>query len=186
MKKILFLFLLALYSINSLSQVTVNKVEQDGSRIILTEEFRIYDYKLTSCGFARLNCVIDSNGEENYFLGLTLNEGIMTFNKGRKLLLKFQDDSIMELENIEEIELTDNKLEQSLSHSFYLVYPEYPVTKEQIQNIINNEIVKIRIENNSEYFDRNIKKNKFSKGIKSAYEDIQEKKLTKKDIYEGF
>ena len=129
MKKILFLILLALYSINSLSQVTVDKAEQDGSRIMLTEEFRIYDYKLTSCGFARLNCVIDSNGEENYFIGLTLNEGRMTISKGRKLLLKFQDDSVMELENTEEIELIDNKREQSLSHSFYLVYPEYYVTK---------------------------------------------------------
>ena len=92
----------------------------------------------------------------------------------------------MELENANEIGIIDNKLEHSRTTSYYLVYPQYPVNEEQLDKIINNEVIKLRIENDIEHLDRNIKSNKFSKGIKAAYEDIQKKKQTKNDIYEGF
>ena len=122
-----------------------------------------------------------------YCITLTLNEGQMTIAKGRKLLLKFKDESVMELENVREIELIDNKLEHSRTTSYYLVYPQYVVTEEQLDKIMNNEVIKLRIENNVEFLDRTIKKNRFSQGIKKAYEDIQNQlKSTNNSLYENF
>lgn len=186
MKKLLFFMLgLFFYSTSVFSQIAVDKVEEDGSRyIIATSEllYRGWDY---SAGF-RLSYIELPDSDPIYTLSVNLNEGKMQFDKGRKLLLKFKDDSILELENIEEIGPGDYEFEVTSAGTNYYTFPKYKITEEDIEKIIAGQVVKIRVENNIEFFDREIKKNRVSKGLKSMYDAIKAKRETKNDVYQGF
>ncbi len=185
MKKCVFILVGIITSTFTFGQVRIDKVEEDGSRFILTENSNIYK-GWTNAGAFNLCYTLKVNGEEDYDMTLCLNEGKMQFEEGRKLLLKFKDGSMMELKNHEKIGPTDYKYQVSSIGTSYFTFPKYILTVEEIQKIIDGEVIKIRIENDVEFFDRDIKKNKFSKGMKKAFESINAKKTTKNDVYEGF
>lgn len=176
--------LFASYSL--FAQISIDKVEEDGSRIIVSDYHNIY----TEWSSAAAACVeyilIPEDDVEHYEILFSLNEGKMQFDEGRKLLLKFKDGSVMELSNTEVIGPADYKYSVTKYGTNYYTYPSYKVTEEQLKQIISGEVVKIRIENNIEYFDREIKKNKFSKAIQQSYEAILSKKQVKNDVYTNF
>jgi hypothetical protein len=185
MKKFILLTLCFVTCSIAFAQIDVDKVEDDGSRLIVGEYYNLYT-GLTNTASFKLSCNILVNGEETYNIILCLNEGKMQFNEGRKLLIKFKDGSVMELKNNKEIGPADYEIVQPLKSVHYITYPRYSVTEEEIQKIIDGEVVKVRIENNIDFIDRNIKKNKFSDGIKKSFAAIKAKKETQNDLYEGF
>lgn len=185
MKKLLVLFLGFFISTNVFSQISVDKVEEDGTRSIITESEKLYTGWSNAAGI-RLAYYESPNSEPIYQILLTLNEGLMQFDLGRKLLLKFKDGSVLELVNVKKIGPADYEYSVSSSGTSYYTFPKYSVTEEQIDKIIKGEVVKIRIENNIEHFDRNIKKNKFSKNLESMYKAIKSKKETNNDVYQNF
>ena len=149
-----------LVSTNLFSQIQVDKVENDGSRIIITKNKNIYT-EWTSAAAMSLAYIHTPSGEDIYQIALCLNEGKMQFEKGRKLLVKFKDNTMMELVNCERIGPADYHVDMTQLGPDYYTYPKYIVSVEDLQKIINGEVVKIRIENDLEFFDRIIKKNKF-------------------------
>lgn len=185
MKKLLFLAVCLFSTTIAFSQISADKVEEDGSRWIVTKNSNIYT-GWNNAAALNLTYILAVNGEETYEITLCLNEGKMQFEEGRKLLIKFKDDSMMELKNNRKIGPADYKYNVTSTGTDYYTFPQYPITEEEIKKIIAGEVIKIRVENDIEFFDRNIKKNKFSKGIKTAYEAIKAKKETKNDVYEGF
>lgn len=185
MKKLLLLAVCFVTSTIAFAQISADKVEEDGSRWIVSENSNIYTGWSNAAAF-NLSYDLKVNGEETYEITLCLNEGKMQFEEGRKLLIKFKDGSMMELKNNKKIGPTDYKFQTSKYGTSYFTFPHYSVTEEEIQKIIDGEVIKIRIENDIEFFDRDIKKNKFSKGMKKAYDAIIAKKKTKNDVYEGF
>lgn len=185
MKKYFFIAMCLVSSTITFAQISADKVEEDGSRFIITQNSNIYT-RWTNAAAFNLSYNLKVNGEEYYEMTLCLNEGKMRFEEGRKLLIKFKDDSILELKNNKKIGPADYKYQVSSSGTSYFTFPRYLITEEEIQKIINGEVVKIRVENDIEFFDRDIKKNKFSKGMKTAFEAIQARKQTKNDVYEGF
>lgn len=185
MKKFLLLAVCVITSTIAFAQIKADKVEEDGSRWIVTDNTNLYKGWTNAAAF-NLSYSLKVNGEESYEITLCLNEGKMQFEEGRKLLIKFKDGSMMELKNNKKIGPADYKYQTSSSGTSYFTFPHYSVTEEEIQKIIDGEAIKIRVENDIEFFDRDIKKNKFSKGLKNAYEAIKAKKETKNDVYEGF
>lgn len=185
MKKFLLLAVCVISSTIAFAQIKADKVEEDGSRWIVTDNTNLYTGWTNAAAF-NLSYSLKVNGEESYEITLCLNEGKMQFEEGRKLLIKFKDGSMMELKNNQKIGPADYKYQTSSSGTSYFTFPHYSVTEEEIQKIIDGEAIKIRVENDIEFFDRDIKKNKFSKGLKNAYEAIKAKKETKNDVYEGF
>ena len=185
MKKFLLLAVCVISSTIAFAQIKADKVEEDGSRWIVTDNTNLYKGWTNAAAF-NLSYSLKVNGEESYEITLCLNEGKMQFEEGRKLLIKFKDGSMMELKNNKKIGPADYKYQTSSSGTSYFTFPHYSVTEEEIQKIIDGEAIKIRVENDIEFFDRDIKKNKFSKGLKNAYEAIKAKKETKNDVYEGF
>lgn len=166
------------------AQISVDKVEENGNRIIITDYSSLYTGWTNAASF-RLG-YIHFEDVELYNLSLLLNEGKMQIEEGRKLLLKFSDGSTMELSNSKQIGPADYEYRTSKYGTTYLVCPSYKISEDEIKRIIEGEVVKIRIENNIEFFDRDIKKNKLSKGLKNAYNAIQKKKLTNNGLYDGF
>ena len=185
MKIFLLLAVCVFSSTIAFAQIKADKVEEDGSRWIVTDNTNLYSGWTNAAAF-NLSYNLKVNGEETYEITLCLNEGKMQFEEGRKLLIKFKDGSMMELKNNKKIGPADYKYQTSRSGTSYFTFPHYSVTEEEIQKIIDGEAIKIRVENDVEFFDRDIKKNKFSKGLKNSYEAIKAKKETKNDVYEGF
>lgn len=185
MKKYLLVVFCLLLSVSVFSQIRVDKVEEDGSRFIITDNSNIYT-AWSSAAAMNLSYTLTASGDENYQITLCLNEGKMQFDEGRKLLIKFKDNSIMELINCDHIGPADYKYSVNKYSTSYFTFPKYNVTVDEIQKIASGEVVKIRIENNIEYFDREIKKNKFSKAVKNAFDAINTRKTVKNDVYEGF
>ena len=185
MKKILLLLVGIIVSVNAFAQIRVDKVEDDGSRIIISNDHNIYT-GWTNAASVSVIYVLTPSGEELYQIHLCFNEGKMQFDIGRKLLLKFADDSVMEFSNITEIGPADYEYRVTDFGTSYYTYPDYLITEEEIQKIVNGNVIKIRVENNLEYFDRIIKKNKFSLAIRDSYQAIQSRKDVKNDVYEGF
>lgn len=186
MKRLLIYALCLFASYSSFAQISIDKVIEDGSRIIVSDYYNIYSERSSAAAACVEYIVLPKNNFEHYEISFALNEGKMQFDEGRKLLLKFKDGSVMELSNTKVIGPTDYEYTASKYVTNYYTYPSYEVTEEQLKQIISGEVVKVRIENNIEYFDRKIKRNKFSKAIQKSYEAILSKKKVKNDIYTDF
>ena len=163
-------------------KIDVDKTDSSGVRTIISSYFNIYS-TLTSGGAARL-MYVDSLG---YFLTLTMNESYSPqIEKGRKLLLKFENNEILELANKTDIGSFDYTFNYSQFGSNYKIHPIYYLSKEDLQKITKNNIIKIRIETDLGELDKNIKNRKLSDGILKSLNLIKARLLIKKDIYSDF
>ena len=169
---------LSLFIINVYAQIAIDKVEKDGSRTIITKEKWINGNESASIG-----CIISPDGKNSVYV-LIMKVHKMEIDEGRKLLLKFKDESIMELKNRKKIGPLDYVWWSYLTSRICSVLPEYVLMEEDIDKIIQNDVVKMRLENNIEYID--LKCKKFSKVIKEQYESINSVKSKKNGIYDGF
>lgn len=185
MRKILSIMFCLFISINIFSQIEIDKAELDGTRFIVSKRKSVYSLRMKGADVG-LAYIRTSLGDESYQIDLYLDEGKMGFDIGRRLLIKLKDDTVIELKNCVEIGPGDYKYEEIMFAPHYYTNPMYIVSLEDLQKIINGEVVKIRIENNIEFFDRNIQWNKFSKALKKAFDAINSRKTVKNDVYEGF
>ena len=175
-------------SINIFSQIEIDKAELDGTRFIVSKRKSVYSLgrKGADVGLAYIRT---SSGNECYQIDLYLDEGKIEIDRGRILLIKLKDDTVIELKNCSHIGPGDYKYEEIMFAPHYYTNPMYIVSLEDLKKIINGEVVKIRIENDIEFFDRNIQWNKFSKALKKAFDAIESRKKVKNvkaDVHDGF
>lgn len=164
---------------------------EDSTRIIMSHSKNLYSEWASGASFS---VEYGKSGNiEIWSIGLCLNEGKRVIDKGRKLLLKFDDGSIIELKNNTEIGPGDYEYEVSKYGTNYYVYPSYNITEEQIQKIIDGNVIKVRIEDNIGYLDREIKgkkkksvKSRMSEDMKELYENVKAASQQGKSIYDNF
>ncbi len=186
MRKILFIFIvLFTYTATYAQKVSIDKMENDGSRVITSEASNLYRKLVSAAGF-HLSYVLLSSGNEFWYIQLTLNEGKYTMDKGRKLLIKTDKDEIIELENYKVIGPADYEYNVTRYGTDYYIKPGYNISEEQIKQLCSSNVVKIRIETNIENIDREIKPKKFAKAIKEMYDAICKAKSQSKTVYDGF
>jgi len=184
MKKAIITIIMCLtFSFVILAQsIVVDKTDSNGIRTIISSDFNIYTTLYTG-GSA---CLM-YNDSIGYFLSLTLNEGyIPQIETGRKLLLKFENEEILELENKSNISSYDYTFYCNQFGTRYNIHPIYYLSNGDITKIINNNVIKIRIETDLEELDKKIKKGKLSKGLSKSLKIIKERLSIKKDIYSNF
>lgn len=183
MKKYFIIFLLSLFSNSLYSQIIgdkfVDRIEEDGSRLIVTKHKAVAgNFKM----FIEVGLVdiIEVNEQESYYLSIgVIGNHKKPVSKGRKLLLKLKDESMIDLENYIKRDVKD--------YEGYKVILRYKVDEGIIQKIIDGGVIKIRVENDVDYKDCSVKKNAFSKTVKKAFDIIQEEKMRKSpDVYDGF
>ena len=185
MRKLLFFISLLLFSTYGFSQVKYDRFDEDGSRVILSKD-KIVRFTMKIGVTFQLMDVVSVNGADSYFIILNVlgnKHREWEFTKGRKLLIKLKDGSIIELSVYKTLE--DNDYEGYSAHIQYLV------SETDIEKMISNDVVKLRIENDVDYKDVDVKGNLFTKGIKKLYTAIkEERKIEKKSgdagLYEGF
>lgn len=184
MKKILTLLLILLSSSYVFSQVSVDRFDDDGSRIIISKRKPIMGNFKIILTFNLVD-IIEVNGENKFYLKLSIvrNKKEKEYSKGRKLLIKLKDNSIIELINQDKVGIDD--------YDGFSVAVTYNIQENEIEKIIKSNVVKFRIEDDFNYTDVDIKHKFFVKGLRKAYESIlEQKKIDKKPgdegLYEGF
>ena len=195
MKKIIVLIItvLSLSSLSYSQNVRVDKYDvEDSTRVVLSYWKNFYTEWSTAASFS-VGYAVNKNGLYLWQLDVCLNEGKIQISKGRKMLLKFDDDSILELENSTEIGPGDYKYDVSKYGTTYYVYPSYSITEEQIQKIISGNVIKVRIEHEVGFVDREIKgvkkkspKSRFSEGMEQLYTDVKAASQQTKNIRDNF
>ena len=185
MKKTLLIVLLALVFKGANAQkVVMDKIESDGSRHILTKYTTIYS-KMFTGGAAALYCIANES-DTTFYISLLLNEQKPEIDKGRKLLVKLSDETILTLENAVKIGPLDYETRQVYNNIEYIVYPMYYVSRDEIMQMINTGVVKLRIETDVDNLDRDIKKTKMSDILETSLSNIMNALAVKKDIYSDF
>lgn len=184
MKKILTLItvLLTLIPIHA-QKISLDKVKE-GCRYIETKRtpHTFMVLKTLTDGAISLSCT-EKAGIKQYYL-VIYYYFVEEIEEGGQLLLKMENDSIIEL--------------QSGSHSTTfmgtlgfpstptITFAQYPILEEQLQEIINNTVVKIRVETLTGSIDSKTYGKKFSKTIAKDYELIEETLKQERTIYDDF
>lgn len=187
MKKSLLLLLTIILSTayGYAQKVNKDKTEEDGSRVILSESYNMYRKMNSAAGFY-LAYVRSSTGTEEWSFEVTLNEGKIIMDRGRKFLIKTDSGKIIELENDKEIGPADYDYNVTRYGTDYYIKPSYILTEDQIKELYTSNIVKIRIETNGGSFDREIKPKKFAKAVKEMYDAINTAKSKETSVYDNF
>ncbi len=193
-RKLIFFICILLFSHFGFSQnVRVDKYSvEDSTRIVLSYWANLYTEWSTAASFS-IGYAVNKNNVYLWMLELCLNESKLQIAKGRKLLLKLDDGSIIELENSKDIGPGDYEVKVTKYGTNYYVYPSYDITEEQIQQIINGNVSKIRIEHEVGYLDREIKgikkkspKSRFSENMEKLYSNVKAAAQQKNNIRDNF
>ena len=182
MKKICTLFFILLTCLSAFAgkpKIAYDKQETDGTRVVCTEYENMY-MTWSNGGRMAVSASIAANSDSvYYFLNLRLHEGDITLEKGRKLLIKFKSDEILEVQNQNPI----GELDHEPGTDF--VYPFYLLSDDAIKKLSStDEVVKIRIEHDGGYIDRDIKK--FNKKFIDHYGSLSERLQSSNSVYDGF
>ena len=111
----------------------------------------------------------------------TLNFALISYAKynisdGGRLLLKYKDGETLTL-------ATEEAFESEYSSGKYFVQPEYVITKEQIDTILNNGIVKLRFETQFMNIDVEPLYDNFMVHFKDKVNGIEKRKKNKGDTF---
>lgn len=198
MRKLLFIIALISSMNCRAQQVLLDKQENNGDRAIVT----------TSVIFTKDKGFLGSGASHEIFMQLNrfrrgnvyVDEYSICFPQistrrwsldvGRRMLLKTQKDSAIEIANTIPVSESDNTYEIISNYTFYTIHPLYGVSSEQINQIIKGGIKKLRIETNSGAYDLapNDKSKfwNFSLAVKMCYDCIQKRLSYNNDIHNNF
>lgn len=188
MKKPLLLTICFLYGMTSFAQeIKYDKIE-NGERSIMCVYKKIRSLRDRTVFSVALMAEQDKEKNVSYFLSLKATSDIpITVKKGGTLLIKLNDDSILELHT--QMEYTGtirdiNNVKGSMYFDFTL-NPTFKISKEQISQI-SGGVKKIRLVTTTGYIDKELKKYKIGAAIKAQYELIQDKFKETTSITDGF
>lgn len=173
---------MAMFAISMLSmfaqKIDKDIYRQDGSRTIISDDDEFKDDQSV--------CMIYEISKESMVLYKFIRFTIEDHGKmeaGRSLLIKFDDESVMELKNY--INVYAHPVG---SHwGAMCIQPMFAVTDEQLDTICSKNIVKLRFEQADDIIDIKVKRNKLSKLILRCRTDIETLLSKKKrDIHSDF
>lgn len=183
MKKLFFIFamLLAITSMSA-NGILVDKVK-DGFRFVQTERTPHVFLVKGTMNDGAVSLDYRSNDEFKQYSVVLYFYSDYNIEKGAKLLLKLDNDEIMELSSNDKASSTyvGNAFAQIL-----VSFVSYDLTTEQLKKIMTHNVVKLRVETFSGFLNGKVYGKKFSKAISSDYKEIQKALSKKNSLYEGF
>lgn len=184
MKRVFFAFamLIAFCTTIFAEKVIVDKIK-DGFRIVQTERTpHVFLVGGTmNDGAVSLDCW-QKDGVKQYSIVLYFYSEY-NIEKGSKLLLKFNNDEILELYSSSDIGhvWTGNAFAQ-----IPVYFVDYNVTLEQLNKIMTQNIVKLRAETFSDHIDGKVYGKKFTKTINKDYGLIEQALKKEVSLYDDF
>lgn len=188
MKKLLLLITCFLSGITSFAQEIEYDKTENGERSIMCKYENIRSMKDKTVFSVALMAEQDKEKNIFYFLSLkTTSNTPITVEKGGILLIKLNDDSVLELHTQMEYAGTVRDIHNinGFVYSDYTINPAFQISKEQISQI-SEGVKKIRLVTTTDYRDKEFKKDKIGAAIKAQYELIQEKLKETTSITDGF
>lgn len=182
-------------------KVETDKQYEDGRRHISTKRVSFANTGMrgkvypTICWLRK--SIWDNGTSYTLVFDITREEKTL-IGEGSRLLLKFDDDSIIELTINNKVDGLSNEPNVGRSvygggmvYTYYTCHPSYSLTEQQIQKIISQEVVKIRMEINTGegYVDvgtDNTKGLYFSDTLRECFNAIAEKEKQSNGLHDGF
>lgn len=165
--------------------ITNDNVNTDGFRTVISKDETLYT---SNGGFMTkhgLVATVSPDGSTTLFLKIRFNGNKMTMDEGSALLLKLGNGTTLELKS-NKVGPMDYDFVATGIGSTYFVNALYEITEDLIQQIIENDVVKIRVQWTGGTFDKDIKKQKMSKHLSNVYPAIKETLSKEKSLYDGF
>lgn len=148
--------------------------DDNGNRTIITDEGEFgNDHEV------RMVYEIPKGAEKPTKLLDFLIEDNGKMEKGRLLLIKFEDGSVMELKNRADVY-------PHFRFPHMVIEPMFVVTDEQLDQICTKNVVKVRFEQDNDMIDVNVKRNKMSKFITKCRAYLDEALNNKRDVRANF
>lgn len=166
------------------SYVANDNIDTEGWRFVSSIYENLYATFSTGAA-ASLKATVSPANDTTFYLQICFNEGKLTMDEGSILLLKLGDGSNIELHS-NKVGLEDIECQITKYGTHYYIYPMYEITTEQIEKIINQDVIKIRVQCTGGTFDREIKKQKLSKLYSKAYPAVIEVLSQNKSVYDNF
>ncbi|MCD8305492.1 MAG: hypothetical protein LUC49_02365 [Prevotella sp.] len=176
MKKILLTFVLSFISCLALpvmaQKIILDEVDSKlNMRTTLTDAIICRSFTDRLVLRVSLESIIEE-GDTTLLLGMSINGGNpMRVEKGGRLLIRLGDDSVLELEASSEEK--DNIGQVSTSGGTiikqYYVHPSYPIEKEQLFDMMNYGVKKVRLEMTPDYYDKEFPKDKIGAAVTKLY-----------------
>lgn len=191
MKKIVIL----LFALSSVLNIFAQKIESDkfddkGYRYIYCSLESIRSMMDKYVFFVSLNAIQSGSDTEDIIYDIFLRTNAnapLTVPKGGRLLIKLQNDSIIELKT--DIEFSDKigkvQHSNSLVYTNYSITPIFTVTTDQIEKI-SMGVKKIRLETTLEPIDKEFRKDKMGKILSAEYDLIKSALSQKKSFSDDF
>ena len=190
MKHYLLLVVCILISSNLNAQkLDVDNYTEQGWRNLITQEYPLCYSRDDNYARFRLTCISTPDTTAYRLQLIIYQKNKIQIEKGRKVLFKYDDGSITELDNDNKISFQDAHFSTYGPYGNlvrYFIVASYVITPEQINSLINGKVVKIRIEHDVDVLDYELKKNRFAKNLNTAYESIMQALNKKRDVYSGF
>ena len=174
--------------VNSFAQEIEYDKTENGERSIMCKYENVRSMKDKTVFSVALMAEQDKEKNIFYFLSLkTTSNTPITVEKGGILLIKLNDDSVLELHTQMEYAGTVRDIHNinGFVYSDYTINPAFQISKEQVSQI-SEGVKKIRLVTTTDYRDKEFKKDKIGAAIKAQYELIQEKLKETTSITDGF
>ena len=157
--------------------------EKDGYRIIQTDRTpHVFLVKGTMNDGAISLDIWEKDGIKQYSICIYFYT-VEDIEKNAKLLLKFGNDEILELKS------SDRSTTQRVG-TFPIIqtltYVSYPISREQLQKVMSNNVVKLRVETSTDHIDGKVYGKKFTNTICNDYALIEQALQQENSLYDDF
>ena len=184
MKRVVLILLSVLFTATCFAKakISVDKMK-DGYRFIQTERTpHIFPYKDTWTDAAISLDLMTLGDLKKYSICVYLFAEV-NIEKGAKMLLKLENDEIIELVANSKSETIRNLVFTVLQ---IITFADFSVTESQLQKIMENKVVKVRVETSIDNIDGAVYGNKFTKTIIDDYKLIEKTLQKKNSVYDDF
>lgn len=194
MKKLALIFtaIASCWSIASAQTVGIfiDKTEADGARFIASESVNCRNGMTDRhpMFFAITRFSIDDRVEWSLNIDFT-DVRPFSIPVGGRILIKLSDNSVIELKQTLPTDKTTDivgKYNNMARIRTYTMHGSYAITEEQIMQIAEKGVIKIRVERETDTFDVNYKKNKVGDAVAFAYEAVKVAAAGSSDLRSGF
>lgn len=175
MKKLsIFLFACLISSSCFAQEIDEDEYDANGNRTIITDEEEFSgDHEV------RMIYYIPDGSEVPVKIIKFKIEDNGRMEKDRLLIVKFDDDSTLELKNRKDVF-------SRFCFPDMVIEPEFEVTNEQLDMLCNKIAVKVRFEQHNDLLDFKIKRNKLSKLLKQCRANLDAALKKKRDVRANF
>ena len=174
------LLCVSLFADTNDKKIISDNIANNDYRCLSVEEYIISGEYKSDYASASLSCFKRENGNPYYHIKIRIMQRDFVYVlKGEIMLIKLDNGDILEFKNMFESKSDTRRYGQLITLSYH-------ISEEQINNISEHKITKMRVSFGSKYKNINVSASDLSMYISKSYTKIMDRLSKKPSIYEGF